>query len=474
MGGLIGRLFREFAVTLAIAIVVSAVLSLTLTAMMCAQHPASRTREDEAGASSRASERGVRLRWSRFYDRDARGGCCDHQRLTLLVTLATRGAHRAPRACVVPEGLLPAAGHRPDRSASPRRRPTSRSRDDASASRRVADVAAQRSRRRQRGVVHRRRRHQPDAPTAAASRSRSSRATSATPTPSEIIARLQRAAARGRRHRASTCRRCRTCRSTARVSRTQYQYTLEDADPTSSPRGRRSVLERAARSCPSWRDVAERSAERRRSQLHARRSIATRAARLGVTRAGHRRHALRRLRPAHRLDDLHAAQPVPRDPRGAARGSSRRPDALDADLRARRDRRAGAAVGVRALRARRRAARDRAPGPVPGGDAVVQPRAGRRRSATRSTPIERASRELDPPPGDARATSRARPQAFRESLATEPLLILAALITVYIVLGVLYESYIHPITILSTLPSAGVGALLALMRLPASRSTSSR
>jgi multidrug efflux pump len=54
-------------------------------------------------------------------------------------------------------------------------------------------------------------------------------------------------------------------------------------------------------------------------------------------------------------------------------------------------------------------------------------------------------------------------QAFRVSLKNEPLLILAALITVYIVLGVLYESYIHPITILSTLPSAGVGALLALL-----------
>jgi multidrug efflux pump len=54
-------------------------------------------------------------------------------------------------------------------------------------------------------------------------------------------------------------------------------------------------------------------------------------------------------------------------------------------------------------------------------------------------------------------------QAFEISLKNEPLLILAALITVYIVLGVLYESYIHPITILSTLPSAGVGALLALL-----------
>ncbi len=54
-------------------------------------------------------------------------------------------------------------------------------------------------------------------------------------------------------------------------------------------------------------------------------------------------------------------------------------------------------------------------------------------------------------------------QAFQSSLATEPFLIIAALMTVYIVLGILYESYIHPITILSTLPSAGVGAVLALM-----------
>jgi multidrug efflux pump len=53
--------------------------------------------------------------------------------------------------------------------------------------------------------------------------------------------------------------------------------------------------------------------------------------------------------------------------------------------------------------------------------------------------------------------------AFQKSLASEPWLILAALITVYIVLGVLYESYIHPVTILSTLPSAGVGAILALI-----------
>ncbi|WP_310633788.1 efflux RND transporter permease subunit, partial [Paraburkholderia sp.] len=54
-------------------------------------------------------------------------------------------------------------------------------------------------------------------------------------------------------------------------------------------------------------------------------------------------------------------------------------------------------------------------------------------------------------------------QAFQQSLSNQPVLILAALLAVYIVLGILYESYIHPLTILSTLPSAGVGALLALL-----------
>jgi HAE1 family hydrophobic/amphiphilic exporter-1 len=54
-------------------------------------------------------------------------------------------------------------------------------------------------------------------------------------------------------------------------------------------------------------------------------------------------------------------------------------------------------------------------------------------------------------------------QAFQQSLSTVPLLILAALVVVYLILGILYESYIHPLTILSTLPSAGVGALAILM-----------
>jgi multidrug efflux pump len=66
-------------------------------------------------------------------------------------------------------------------------------------------------------------------------------------------------------------------------------------------------------------------------------------------------------------------------------------------------------------------------------------------------------------PATIQASFQGTAAAFKDSLSSEPVLILTALITVYIVLGMLYESYIHPITILSTLPSAGVGALLALL-----------
>ena len=76
--------------------------------------------------------------------------------------------------------------------------------------------------------------------------------------------------------------------------------------------------------------------------------------------------------------------------------------------------------------------------------------------------INAAQRDIHLPAG-IRGTFQGTAQAFQSSLANEPVLILAALLTVYIVLGILYESYIHPITILSTLPSAGVGALLFLL-----------
>ncbi len=76
--------------------------------------------------------------------------------------------------------------------------------------------------------------------------------------------------------------------------------------------------------------------------------------------------------------------------------------------------------------------------------------------------INKVAKKINFPP-TLQATFQGTAASFENSLSNEPLLILAALVTVYIVLGVLYESFVHPVTILSTLPSAGVGALLALI-----------
>ena len=107
------------------------------------------------------------------------------------------------------------------------------------------------------------------------------------------------------------------------------------------------------------------------------------------------------------------------------------------------------------------AARRQPPGPVPRRHHQLQPRRRTCRSKKRRAAIDQAVAELHLPDslhaeyaGDARA--------FRQSIGAQPLLIIAALVAVYIVLGVLYESLAHPLTIISTLPSAGLGALLAL------------
>jgi multidrug efflux pump subunit AcrB len=76
--------------------------------------------------------------------------------------------------------------------------------------------------------------------------------------------------------------------------------------------------------------------------------------------------------------------------------------------------------------------------------------------------IEKAKQQMNFPAG-IRGSFSGTAQAFKDAAANQPLLILSAILAVYIVLGILYESYVHPITILTTLPSAGVGALLALI-----------
>ena len=110
MGGLIGRLFREFAVTLAASIGVSALLSLTLTPMMCAYLLRPEPKEHERGALYRWSERAFEGVIA-FYDRGPEGRASATSSLTLLVTIATLGVHGRARDRR-PEGVLPAAGHR--------------------------------------------------------------------------------------------------------------------------------------------------------------------------------------------------------------------------------------------------------------------------------------------------------------------------------------------------------------------------
>ena len=157
------------------------------------------------------------------------------------------------------------------------------------------------------------------------------------------------------------------------------------------------------------------------------------------------------------------AEPVPRGDGGRRRATGRARRRCESIYVRVAERRAGAAVGARALRAderrrcrsttrassRRRPSRSTCAG-------RVARRGGRRRSTTTMA-------RIGVPASDPRQLPGHRAQAFQASLANQPLLILAALVAVYIVLGILYESYIHPLTILSTLPSAGVGALLALL-----------
>ena len=126
------------------------------------------------------------------------------------------------------------------------------------------------------------------------------------------------------------------------------------------------------------------------------------------------------------------------------------------------DRRSGAVVDLRDLDQRSRAfALDQPPGPVPGDHDQLQPRPERRARASDGS-VTKAMAEIGAP-ATLNSSFQGTAQAFQQSLGTVPLLIMAALVVVYLILGILYESYIHPITILSTLPSAGVGALAILM-----------
>jgi multidrug efflux pump len=242
-----------------------------------------------------------------------------------------------------------------------------------------------------------------------------------------------------------------------RVSRTQYQYTLEDADPRELSEWSAKLVDRL-RAAPVLRDVASDQQEQGlRANLTIDRSTATR---LGITPQlfddtlydafGQRQVSTMFTQLNQYRVILEVKPDFQRGPAALKDIYVRSSGGTQVPLSAFTQYAEGAGPLVINHQAQFPAVTisfNLAPG-ASLGDAVKA--------------IDTAKQDLGLPPS-IQAGFQGAAQAFRASVSNELLLILAAIVTVYIVLGVLYESYIHPITILSTLPSAGMGALLALM-----------
>jgi len=449
MGGLVGRLFNEFAMTLAMAIVISAVLSLTLTAMMCAWilKPAA---EHTPGILARWFERGFAA-FTRFYDRTLKV-VLEHQRTTLIVTVATL-AGTVLLAFHVPKGFFPVEDTgmilgvteaAPDVSFTKMLELQQRAAETVLTDPDVATISAfigadgtnptQNSGR-----------------LSISLRSRDDRDADVT----EIIARLQTKLARVQGITVYL-QPVQDLTVDARIARTQYQYTIEDPDPDELAAWAPRMLDEMKR-LPALRDVAS---DQQTAGLELHLAVdRDSASRLGITAQAlddtlydafgqrivsttftqlNQYRVILELRPEDREDPGSLERIYVR-----STGGSAIPLSAFSKLETRN---VALAIDHQGQFPSVTLSFNTAPG-VSLGEAIAA--------------IDGVSARLDPPPA-MRSEFQGAAAVFRESLASEPFLILAALITVYIVLGVLYESYIHPVTILSTLPSAGVGAILAL------------
>jgi multidrug efflux pump len=450
MGDVVGRLFREFAVTLSMTIVISAVVSLTLTPMMCAR----------LLRHQRESEQGAFYRWSQTlfdrmiaaYGRTLRW-VLDHQPATLVVAILTLLV-TIVLYVIIPKGFFPAqdTGVLLGISEAPQTIsfPAMVERQQALAAAILDDpaVASLSSFIGVDGInttlnsgrllinlkpFDERREHADD-----------------------VIRRLQQTAT-GVDGITLFLQPVQDLTVEDRVSRTQYQYTLEDADPKELSRWAPALVEELQK-LPALRDVSsDQQDQGLASLLVIDRSTASR---LGIT-------------PQVIVDTLYDAfgqrqvstmftqlnqyrvvlEVMPEFQTG--------PQALQfLDIRS-------VTGGQVPLNVFTQFSETTTP--------LVISRQGQFPAVTLSfnltpgyslgdavTAIEQAAERIGLPPS-IHGSFQGTAQAFRASLGNEPWLILAALVTVYIVLGILYESYIHPLTILSTLPSAGVGALLALM-----------
>ncbi|HEU4533507.1 MAG TPA: efflux RND transporter permease subunit, partial [Polyangiaceae bacterium] len=443
--------FREFAVTLSVAIAVSAVVSLTLTPMMCATLLRPEPPAAARGRLYRASER-LFAGLGRAYERSL-GWVLRHQAPVLGVALLTVGLTVA-LFVRVPKGLFPQqdVGMLIGFSEAPQ---------DVS-------FASMRARQERVNAVVR---DDPDVDHVVsflgggpgggttntgsvfvALKARPGRKAGA----DEIIARLRPKLARLEGVQLFL-QATQDVRIGGRAARTQYQYTLQDADLDELRSFAPRLLERL-RKLPELRDVNT-------DQQNAGLELGVRVDRDALARLGLTMRdvdetlydAFGQRQVATTFTERNAYRVVLEAPPGLSTG----PEGLRAIyLRAP----SGALVPLDAVA-------QSSTGPMP----LAVNHQGQFPATTLSfnlapgvalgdavEAIHRAELEAGLPPG-LRASFAGTAQAFNDSLSSQPLLILAALVTVYIVLGMLYESYVHPVTILSTLPSAGVGALLALL-----------
>jgi multidrug efflux pump subunit AcrB len=448
MGGIVGRLFREFAVTLSIAIVLSAVVSLTLTPMMCAK--LLKEPEPSHGRLYRASEAAFDA-VHRVYER-ALDWVLRHRGATLFITLGTVVLSVALFA-TVPKGLFPQqdAGALAGFSEAPQDVSFTAMRQrqeavnaivgaDPDVAHVISFIGAANGSTGNNGTVFVDLRPKPPRTLAA----------------DQIIGRLRPKLAKvpGMNLFLQSFQ---DVRVGGRASRTQFQYTLQDANLPELREWAPRVFERLKK-VPELRDVAT---DQQTAGLELALSLdRDTASRLGITPQaiddvlydayGQRQVATTFTEMNQYRVVLEAKPELTRGPSSLGDLYVGTPTGNQVPLNAI----ASASVRTAPLAINHQGqfpsitlSFNLAPG-VALGPAVEA--------------IHRAEREIGLP-ASVHAAFQGTAQAFKDSLASQPLLIVSALLAVYIVLGMLYESYVHPITILSTLPSAGVGALLALL-----------
>jgi hydrophobe/amphiphile efflux-1 (HAE1) family protein len=449
MGGIVGRLFREFAVTLSGAVAVSALVSLTLTPMMCSRMLRSESTTSH-GRVYAAFEHAFDALLA-FYERGLRWALA-HRVTMLLVTLLTIAINVA-LLVRIPKGLFP--------------------QQDTGlliATTEAAQDASFPAMQRLQSQVNRVLSADPDIEHYVAfigaggigAGNTGSAFISLRPMPprtlsaDEILARL-----RGKLSKiegiATYLQSRQDVSVGGRMSRTQYQYTVQDADLEELRAWAPRVLD-AMRKLPQLKDVVS---DQQNSGLELDIDIdRDTASRLGVTATavdqalydafGQRFVAttFTQLNEYHVV--LEVAEPFRSDPDALSGIYVNTPTGAQVPLRALAKMRSSLAA---------LAVNHHGQFPAVTVSFNLAPNASLGQAVTA---VESAELGIHLPPS-VHADFQGTAQAFTASLQSEPLLVLAALLMVYIVLGMLYESYIHPVTILSTLPSAGIGAIMALM-----------